>query len=501
LYLEQDVWAELIGLDVRRRRNGNISYAELDGERISNSRAYRILGSVEYVYWSRGRIHIRTRNGREGEQVAEWIRDGIAERVCALPRNPSPDPASTVRPGRAAQPRHKPQRPAGAPEGEGIDAAEIISARRAAGWTRVEIARAVGVSGQTVSNWESGARPGPDNAARLAALPAAPPCRSTPVDAVQAVTNLRTAGWSFTRIAREAGVTATTVTRWGTATAEPQSDHAARLSELAAALLPSLPPPPPADETIKTLRASGWSMRWIGEAIDVAQVMVDRWGRGTSRPGPAVAARLAALVGTSPPVPADFDAAAAVADLRAAGWTLHQIGHQVGAAGATVSEWQRRRSQPMPATVVRLAALIHPLADPPGRATPEPAPVPPDFDAPETIKTLRASGWSMRWIGEAIDVAENTVYLWQRGVSRPRPAVAARLAALVGTSPPVPADFDAAAAVADLRAAGWTLHQIGHQVGVTSMAVHQWQKGRRLTPANAVKLHQTVRSLSEVARS
>lgn len=51
LYLNEKKSAAFIGLEVRRYKSGSIKYAELDGEEISHSEAYRIFRSMEKVYF------------------------------------------------------------------------------------------------------------------------------------------------------------------------------------------------------------------------------------------------------------------------------------------------------------------------------------------------------------------------------------------------------------------------------------------------------------------
>ena len=51
LYLNEDKAAKFIGLEVRRYKTGNIKFSEIDGEEISHSEAYRILGSMDRVFF------------------------------------------------------------------------------------------------------------------------------------------------------------------------------------------------------------------------------------------------------------------------------------------------------------------------------------------------------------------------------------------------------------------------------------------------------------------
>src|SRR5690554_6301750 len=56
-----DNWPELMGLEIGRYNTGNIQWAYLSGEKISNSEAYRLLAAVDKVYYDTadGKVHIR----------------------------------------------------------------------------------------------------------------------------------------------------------------------------------------------------------------------------------------------------------------------------------------------------------------------------------------------------------------------------------------------------------------------------------------------------------
>lgn len=81
VYLSSDVAAELIGLEVSRYGTGNVSYAALNGEKISNTRARRILQSIDGAW-----MDVRTGEfnaGRYGdadwlEEIEEGARQGAA---------------------------------------------------------------------------------------------------------------------------------------------------------------------------------------------------------------------------------------------------------------------------------------------------------------------------------------------------------------------------------------------------------------------------------------
>src|SRR5690606_7981417 len=150
VYINQDVWSKLIGLDIQRYKSGNISSATLDGVLISNSEAKRILGAIDAVWLdvTTGQIVISRYTTRPlADKVPGWIPAGIAAAVAALPAD---DQA-----GESATPT----------------AAEQITALRAAGHTARDIARMVGVSVSTIYRWARGiCSPRPTNAAALAAL-------------------------------------------------------------------------------------------------------------------------------------------------------------------------------------------------------------------------------------------------------------------------------------------------------------------------------------------
>jgi Homeodomain-like domain len=147
VYLDSNVWAALIGLEIGYYNSGNISWAQLNGEDISNGRARDILGCIGKVYWDSidGRIHITVYRNRYSGEVPGWIRAAIAKAVAALKDN-----------GDATG---------------GESAATIITGLRETGRTVRQIAEAVGVSISTVYRWALGvSQPRPTNALALAAL-------------------------------------------------------------------------------------------------------------------------------------------------------------------------------------------------------------------------------------------------------------------------------------------------------------------------------------------
>lgn len=152
VYINQDVWSKLIGLDIQRYKSGNISSATLDGVLISNSEAKRILGAIDSVWLdvATGLIHIRTymcTRPALAEEVCAWIRDGIAKAVAELGRTDDE------------------------PTADSADVASTVDRLRRTGRTVRQIAAEVGVSVTTVYRWARGiCRPRPTNLAALTAL-------------------------------------------------------------------------------------------------------------------------------------------------------------------------------------------------------------------------------------------------------------------------------------------------------------------------------------------
>lgn len=83
-------WTEYAGLEVTRYNTGNISAATYQGHAISNSQAYKILGSVEKVWFDAadGKLHCRygLTESREVSktQLFEDIAAGIRSAIAAL---------------------------------------------------------------------------------------------------------------------------------------------------------------------------------------------------------------------------------------------------------------------------------------------------------------------------------------------------------------------------------------------------------------------------------
>jgi transposase-like protein len=194
-------WHELIGLEVSRYNTGNICSATINGQRISNGKATRLLDAK--VWWQNGKILVTANTDLANTWMSE-LADGIATAVAAaderaisttdataaeatsdaiieIPsRRPGRDPrysytcpkcgktgidvayrvdaekafaehlTTCAGPATPAddQPQSTPEAPA--------DPAMLIGALRSAGRTVREIAAAVGVHASTVYRWARG---------------------------------------------------------------------------------------------------------------------------------------------------------------------------------------------------------------------------------------------------------------------------------------------------------------------------------------------------------
>ena len=70
--------ADKFGLDVEYYKTGNVSYAALNGERISNSEGRAILGGKYYVDIATGEVNVKI-CGYHGDEVRELIEKIVAE--------------------------------------------------------------------------------------------------------------------------------------------------------------------------------------------------------------------------------------------------------------------------------------------------------------------------------------------------------------------------------------------------------------------------------------
>lgn len=162
VYINSDVWTQLIGLETVRYNSGNIAGATLNGEQISNARAKDIIGCISKIYWDAedGQIHIFVYGGgRYADKVPTWIRDAIADKVAEQGSDDDTPqtPTGTATPDAPSTP----------------DATGTVAMLRQAGRTVRQIAAALGCAISTVYRWARGIhRPSTRYAAALYALAA-----------------------------------------------------------------------------------------------------------------------------------------------------------------------------------------------------------------------------------------------------------------------------------------------------------------------------------------
>jgi hypothetical protein len=83
-------WAELAGIETTRYNTGNISTASYQGYGVSNSQAYKLLGSIDKVWFDAETGELRGRYGYDESRVASrqevWdaIVAGIRTAIAAL---------------------------------------------------------------------------------------------------------------------------------------------------------------------------------------------------------------------------------------------------------------------------------------------------------------------------------------------------------------------------------------------------------------------------------
>ncbi|MER7131320.1 hypothetical protein [Streptosporangium saharense] len=83
-------WADLAGLEINHYNTGNISSAFYQGERISNSQAYKLLGCIDKVWFdaATGRLHCRYGYGdsRVASREELWgaVVAGVRAAIAAL---------------------------------------------------------------------------------------------------------------------------------------------------------------------------------------------------------------------------------------------------------------------------------------------------------------------------------------------------------------------------------------------------------------------------------
>jgi len=156
VYLNDDVWTRLIGLEIETYKSGNISSATLGGERISNAEARRYLDAISGVYWENGKIVIwANRTAHHADKVPAMIRAAIARAVAELDQDDDQDDDQGN----------------DAPAPSAPSAAEQITALRQAGRSVRDIAQMIGCAVSTVYRWLRGVhRPSVRYATALAAL-------------------------------------------------------------------------------------------------------------------------------------------------------------------------------------------------------------------------------------------------------------------------------------------------------------------------------------------
>ncbi|MEU0200888.1 MULTISPECIES: hypothetical protein [unclassified Streptomyces] len=83
-------WAAFAGLEVEHYKSGNISWAAWRGEKISNSQAYKLLGSIDKVWFDAadGKLHCRHGHSQSSvatpEEVWNAVVSGIRSAIAAL---------------------------------------------------------------------------------------------------------------------------------------------------------------------------------------------------------------------------------------------------------------------------------------------------------------------------------------------------------------------------------------------------------------------------------
>jgi hypothetical protein len=76
VYFNLDFMAEAIGLDLSFYKTGNICSASLDGEKISNSKANKILRSLDGKFWydvKEDKFFMKEMDRELAKQVKEYI--------------------------------------------------------------------------------------------------------------------------------------------------------------------------------------------------------------------------------------------------------------------------------------------------------------------------------------------------------------------------------------------------------------------------------------------
>jgi transcriptional regulator with XRE-family HTH domain len=272
-------------------------------------------------------------------------------------------------------------------------AAPLTLARRAAGLTVTELARALHVSRPTVSMWERGSRGvarhywaplgaalrlSPDEVGALFAQQ--PPARMDSTRLPSLGWARRAAGISQFALARRLGVAPTTVSMWETAGVRVALPVVAELAGILGTDVATLTadPPAPRPETRPlrgARRAAGMTWREAAALLGIAVSTLARYEAG-ERPVPVAVLRKMAVLYRRPvaellrlredivPLPHGArwrpeDVPVAIRALRtAAGMSKVALGRVLGRSGQAVRSWETGRTRPTAATCRRLEAVF-----------------------------------------------------------------------------------------------------------------------------------------------
>lgn len=276
----------------------------------------------------------------------------------------------------------------------GVDTPSPLTvARREAGLTVTQLARALHVSRPTVSMWERGLRGvarqywpaigtalglGPDRVAAL--LAGRPPARLDGVPLPSLGHARRSARVTQRVLAERVGVAPTTLSMWETSGVRVPSAVAVQLARTLGTDVARLAAPParPEPETrpLRGLRrAAGMSCREAAVHLGVAVGTLARYESGERSTPVAVLRRMATVYRRPPegllrfsagvvPLPAGArwrpeDVPQAIQALRtAAGMSKVQLGRVLGRSGQAVRSWETGRTRPTPTTCRRLEAVF-----------------------------------------------------------------------------------------------------------------------------------------------
>jgi len=77
VYINYDVWGPLVGLEIDYYKSGNICYATLNGQKLSNSKAGQM--SAVTIYWENGALHYTA--GLNADRILDAIHAELARRA------------------------------------------------------------------------------------------------------------------------------------------------------------------------------------------------------------------------------------------------------------------------------------------------------------------------------------------------------------------------------------------------------------------------------------